>query len=120
MAAEKSLWNVSDLSEYLGVKITTLYSWVELRSLPHLRLGRLVKFKKEDIDEWLENCKKSQVDVEKMTKRAPPPATSKASVDIDTLVRKTIAEVKREGYILGHGKPDRVEGLGKEVSDGSL
>ena len=119
MTTEKSFWNVSDVCEYLGVKVATLYGWVEHRSIPHYRLGRLIKFKREDIDEWLEKYKKTRA-VDTTAIRILPHTGSKANGDIDALVRKTIAEIKREEYAPDHGKLDRVKGLGKEVSDGSL
>jgi excisionase family DNA binding protein len=115
----KELLDISDVSEYLGIKVSTLYSWTESAILPHYRLGRLVKFMKSDIDEWLEKCKRDPVDVHKKAIKILK-SVSKPRMDIDTLRRKTIAEVKSKQYIPNHGKPDRIKGLRKEVEDGSI
>lgn len=44
---------VKELAGYLGVKVDTLYSWVNQRKIPYTKVGRLVKFDSIQIDEWL-------------------------------------------------------------------
>jgi len=50
---EKQLLDTKDASEFLGIKKSTLYEWVIQRKIPHIKVGRLVKFKREDLEEWL-------------------------------------------------------------------
>lgn len=50
---EKRLLSVDDICEYLGIGRDTIYKWIESKGLPAYRLGRLWKFKKEEVDEWL-------------------------------------------------------------------
>ena len=50
----KRLININELSEYIGLSISTLYSWVSQRRIPFVKCGRLTKFDLERIDEWIE------------------------------------------------------------------
>ncbi|MBW2044328.1 MAG: helix-turn-helix domain-containing protein [Deltaproteobacteria bacterium] len=50
---EKRFLSIQELAEYLGVKKNTLYSWVNMRKIPYTKVGRLVRFEKQKIDEWL-------------------------------------------------------------------
>jgi excisionase family DNA binding protein len=45
--------SVDEIAAYLGVKRDTIYKWIDEKSLPAHRLGRLWKFKKEEVDEWV-------------------------------------------------------------------
>lgn len=45
---------IDELAEYLGVKTSTLYSWVYQRKVPYTKIGRLVKFDFIEIDKWIE------------------------------------------------------------------
>jgi len=49
----KRFIGVKELSEYLGLKVTTIYVWISLRKIPYIKLGRLVKFDLEEINEWM-------------------------------------------------------------------
>ncbi len=56
---EKRLLNIKELSEYLGIPVNTLYCWVSSGKIPKVKLGRLVKFDIQDINQWIENNKLS-------------------------------------------------------------
>ena len=44
----------NEASEYLNLKVGTLYCLVSRKQIPHLRLGgRLVRFRRADLDAWL-------------------------------------------------------------------
>ena len=53
---EEKLLSVDDVCEYLGIGRDTIYKWIAAKSLPAYRLGRLWKFKKEEVDRWIERC----------------------------------------------------------------
>jgi len=38
------LFQVAELAAILRVKPSTVYAWVKSRKIPHLRLGRLIRF----------------------------------------------------------------------------
>jgi excisionase family DNA binding protein len=46
--------SVDDICDYLGVKRDTIYKWINEKSMPAHRVGRLWKFKKEQVDAWVE------------------------------------------------------------------
>ena len=45
--------SVEEIAGYLGVKRDTVYKWIDRRNLPAHKVGRLWKFRKEEIDEWV-------------------------------------------------------------------
>lgn len=50
-----SLMTVGQLSEYLGIPTSTIYSLTMKATIPHYHIGKLLRFRKADIDEWLKN-----------------------------------------------------------------
>lgn len=53
----KSLIDINALAEKLCVKPMTIYGWIHEGVIPHLKLGRLVRFDEDMIEEWLNNRK---------------------------------------------------------------
>jgi excisionase family DNA binding protein len=52
---EKRLLNVSEAAEYLGIEEKTLYNWVSLRKIPHVKLGhKLLRFDVNELEGWIE------------------------------------------------------------------
>lgn len=45
--------SVEEIAGYLGVKRDTVYKWIDRRNMPAHKVGRLWKFRKEEIDEWV-------------------------------------------------------------------
>jgi excisionase family DNA binding protein len=111
--------DVQKLSEYLEMKASTLYSLAEQKKIPHYKVGRLVRFKKSDIDLWMETNKKEVIDVSKAAKFILKTGRRPAC-EVNKVVKKAIDDVKGFVYTPSHGKPDQVKGLGKEVHDGSV
>ena len=52
--------SVDDVAEYLGIKRFTVYKWVERLGLPARKIGRLLKFRKSEIDDWMEKQDKKK------------------------------------------------------------
>jgi len=105
-------WDIKDLSYYLKIKVKTLYAMTS--DIPHYRVGKLIRFRKQEIDFWMENKKANAPDgTNKSRKR-------KINLPIDRLVRKTIDQSKNEVYNPDHGKSDRIEGPRKEINNGSI
>ena len=51
---EKRNWPNDEAAAYLGTTPDTLRVWVSKRKVPFVRVGRLVRFRKKDLDQWLE------------------------------------------------------------------
>ena len=47
------LLTVRELAEYLRVNPFTVYRWIAKNRIPHLRVGRTLRFRLEDIDEFM-------------------------------------------------------------------
>ena len=45
--------SVEEIAEYLGVSKDTVYAWINKRNMPAQRIGRLWKFKTDDVDGWV-------------------------------------------------------------------
>ena len=79
---------IEDISAYLNIKSKTLYAMVESGDIPHYKIGRLIRFKKEDVDLWMETKKVIGSNPLGKPKRAF--RSSKRNQYIDKVVRKTI------------------------------
>ena len=117
--ADGGFLGIQDLSLYLAIKPSTIYAMVGERTIPHFRIGKLIRFKRSEIDLWMEENRQECVDPERVAKKVLSPV-QKHRTDIDRVVRKAIDGTKGAGYTVSHGKPDQVKGLGKEVSNGTL
>lgn len=54
MVETEDRWlSVDEICKYLGVSSDTVYRWIERFSMPAHRMGRLWKFKKDEVDEWV-------------------------------------------------------------------
>ena len=45
--------SVEDIVAYLGIKRDTVYRWISERNMPGHKIGRLWKFNKMEVDEWV-------------------------------------------------------------------
>ena len=45
--------SIDEIAAYLGIKRDTVYRWISERNMPGHKIGRLWKFRKEEIDEWV-------------------------------------------------------------------
>lgn len=45
--------SVEDIAAYLGVTRDSVYRWVASKGLPGHRIGRLWKFSKQEVDDWV-------------------------------------------------------------------
>jgi len=54
------LIDIQTLSALLSVKPKTIYDWVHKNSIPHVKLGKLVRFDENEIKRWVENKRVSK------------------------------------------------------------
>jgi excisionase family DNA binding protein len=130
MARSEYLLDIQDLSEYLNIKAKTLYS--RIKGIPHYKVGRLIRFRREDVDTWMQQHRVSNMEVQdyKEEQESATPATEPSLetirarktrkrrgpiTEVDRMISRAIDQVKGEGYTASHGKSDQVKGSGKEV-----
>jgi len=104
-----TLLTIRDVSERLRIKRSTLYAWAEQGCIPHLKLGRLIRFDPDEIESWLQTHRQDP---------APEPTPRKRRSSHDQ-VDDLIAQAKREVYTSSRGKPDKA-GPNQEVNNGSV
>lgn len=52
---------IDEVAAYLGVKATTIRTWIKTKNMPaHKVGGKLWKFKKSEIDEWIDSDKSKE------------------------------------------------------------
>ena len=70
--AETKLWmNVQELSVYIGVAVSTIYGKIYRGEIPVAKVGRLVRFNRNAIDEWLFSQTKATTAILKPGESAP-------------------------------------------------
>jgi PTS system nitrogen regulatory IIA component len=52
---QEQLMDIKEVANYLRVKESTVYTWAQEGILPAFRLGRLWRFRRAEIDAWLES-----------------------------------------------------------------
>ena len=51
---ETRTWSTEEAADYLGCTEGTLRVWVSKKRVPYVKVGRLVRFRKADLDAWLD------------------------------------------------------------------
>jgi excisionase family DNA binding protein len=53
------LLTVQELAQQLHIKAATLYAWAAQGKIPSLKLHGLLRFRQDEIDQWLESCERT-------------------------------------------------------------
>lgn len=118
-SGENKFMDVQEVASYLHVKRSTVYQWTSAKTLPCYKFGRLIRIRKNDLEEWIEKHRIEINDKERRIKetfRSP----QRPILDIDRLIKRCIEEEKGKGYTASLEKPGKDKGLGKEGKYGSL
>lgn len=108
----KQYLDIATLAGRLQVRRSTLYAWAERGSIPHLKLGRLLRFDPDEIETWLKSHRREPFSTE-----IPRHHRTRVGVDhVDAL----IARAKHDVYTPVRGKPDQDRATGKGDKDGSV
>ena len=93
---------IKDLAGELQVKPSTLYAWVAEGKIPCIKLHRLIRFRRDQIEEWVQGLRKPG------PRAARPILKRRSTRNID----EVIARAKAEVYTPPCGRPDhdRTEG----------
>jgi len=96
---------IQQVADYLSIKTSSLYS--KIAEIPHYRIGRLLRFRKGEIDAWIETKRE---DIPQRTR----PHKKRTVLDVNQIVRRAIDAARGTGYN-SSGKSDHsIKGLGKE------
>lgn len=49
----RRLLDIKEVADYIGLSVHTLYTMVSQRRIPYVKMGRLTKFDREEIDKWI-------------------------------------------------------------------
>jgi excisionase family DNA binding protein len=60
---------VKILCRWLKLKTSTAYSLCESNKIPYYRIGRLIRFKKSEIENWVKSLKTEPVSAEEEARR---------------------------------------------------
>jgi excisionase family DNA binding protein len=47
--------SVDEIAAYIGIKRDTVYKWIGEKQMPAHRMGRLWKFRREEVDAWVKS-----------------------------------------------------------------
>jgi excisionase family DNA binding protein len=51
---KRPLMNYKQAAEYLSMSEGTLHQWVMVKRIPHIKLGKPVRFDPDEIDRWID------------------------------------------------------------------
>lgn len=63
-----SIFDVKELAEYLHVDTSWVYKQVSLRAIPFSKVGRYTRFRKREIERWMESQARKPIATLKMAK----------------------------------------------------
>jgi excisionase family DNA binding protein len=112
------LMTIRETSNYINIKEKTIYAKVEAKQIPHFKIGGLIRFKKDEIDQWIEE-QRVGIGGDKPKRRLQGRGRA-AGTTADRIARKIIDEETEKYYPASYGKSDRIEDLGKEVNHGPV
>ena len=66
MATANKLLSPAELAEAFGISIETVYAWTSQKKIPYIKMGKLVRFSRNEVNRWLGD---KQVDMYKQGDR---------------------------------------------------
>lgn len=102
-----NLVTIKDLSEFLKVKPSTIYSWVHGGTIPFYKLNGLLRFDMDEIIKWVESSKPVPPNIPKSLKKS-------RNMDIDSIVKRAVESVRKGSYNPDKRETSLSQGLGKE------
>jgi excisionase family DNA binding protein len=67
MGNNKPIMTVKEVAEYLRVTTTTIYRYLEDGKLPHFKMGRYLRIRREDVETFVEQQLAVKTDYEAIT-----------------------------------------------------
>ena len=86
------------VADRLNCKPSTVYAWAKAEQIPSYKVGGLLRFDLDEIEEWIMN---SKTRLEASTKVIPEKL---GSTEVDDLVRRAIVSATNPSYNSSKGK----------------
>src|SRR5574337_912900 len=100
---------IKELSKFLKVKESTLYSWVHYGLIPFHKLNGLVRFDMEEIEAWISASRNEPQRQEFSIMKKPPQ-------DIDGIIKKAVDSIRGKEYNPSIGKPGQIKVSGRRFN----
>jgi excisionase family DNA binding protein len=52
----ETLWDIGELGRLANIKVATLRKYVAQRKVPFVKVGRLVRFRPSEVEQWISQC----------------------------------------------------------------
>ena len=108
---EEGFLTTDEVLEYLQVNLRTIYRLIKAGKLPAVRVGRQWRFRKRDIDAWLESQRPRGVRPAPASARPPSPAAGRPRIlvvddeaSIRDLLAKTLALAEYDVDLAADGR----------------
>ena len=93
----EKLIDINELSDKLGVEVSTIYKWTHRRKIPFIHIGALVRFSESEVMKWLQQTTVipiTPVMPVRTRKRARKPLKSGGAASyVDNIVERAKKEV---------------------------
>ena len=108
----EKLLTIHEVAEMLSLKPSTAYQMVKTLGIPHFPLGRLLRFRREDIEAWLE-VRRVVTALPRTGRRTVPPQhlDTNTTDTAKNAVMRAIERARKRSYHAGNGKTDQIQGL---------
>ncbi|MBZ0220892.1 MAG: helix-turn-helix domain-containing protein [Candidatus Methylomirabilis sp.] len=102
-----NLVTIKELSDFLKVKPSTLYSWVHNGTIPFIKLNGLLRFDMDDVQEWVKGSKAMSHNVLKSLRKS-------SNLDVDAIVKRAVESARQGRYNPPKRETSLNQGLRKE------
>ncbi|MGD0283791.1 MAG: helix-turn-helix domain-containing protein [Dissulfurispiraceae bacterium] len=94
--------DIKELSDKLGVEVSTIYKWTHQRRIPFVHVGKLVRFRETDVMRWLQESAVIPVmPLRRRKRKGRKPHKMPGTLSyVDTIVEFAKKEVLGENHVL--------------------
>jgi excisionase family DNA binding protein len=99
LSSMEKLLNKEEVMAMLGIARSTLYCWISQRKIPHVKVGRLLRFKETDIHQWLNDriVRPQSAEASQSTRiKRVRPRSPKAYDDVQRLVNNAKKDILKK------------------------
>ena len=69
MASQEAWVGIAEVAAHLSVARDSIYRWVEAKDFPAHRVGRLLRFRLSQVDEWVKTSGRSDAEAPQRAKQ---------------------------------------------------